>query len=75
MCEKAKDLLKNKSKIVIECDELLKTNRERFIYEMQQKTKLEKIVFPMIFIDGVFLGNYINLLNFVCKYEYNDEFF
>lgn len=71
-CEKTKQLLADEPKLIIECDALLKANREEFITEMKRKTQWEHIRFPMIFIDDVFLGGYSNLINYMA-FEMDDE--
>ena len=55
-CDRAKKLLQKEQKIIINCDNFLENDRENFIITMRRKTGLEKIVFPLIFIDDDFLG-------------------
>jgi glutaredoxin len=64
-CTKAKKLLEKEETIVINCDDMLRTNRELFINDMKQKTGWERIVFPMIFIDSDFLGGYDDLVSHI----------
>lgn len=72
-CAKAKLLLHDKSKIVVNCDELLKTDRESFMNEMQKKMKCKFKSFPMIFIDDVYLGGYNELVDHL-QFELVEEF-
>lgn len=72
-CAKAKLLLHDKSKIVVNCDELLKTDRESFMNEMQKKMKCKFKSFPMIFIDDVYLGGYDELVDHL-QFELVEEF-
>ena len=73
-CDKVKQLmLKEQLKVIyINCDEMLKTNRQAFINEMIKKTKNEDIYFPMIFQDDYYIGNYQELLEHLI--EFDDEF-
>ena len=73
-CVKAKKMLEKEQTIVINCDEMLRLNREAFINDMKQKTNWERIVFPMIFIDSDFLGGYEDLISHVI-FEIDDTEF
>ena len=67
-CDDAKLLLIDESKIVVNCDELLKTDRNSFINEMEKKMNRKFKSFPMIFIEDTYLGGYedlVDYLNFV----------
>lgn len=72
-CSKAKNLLQREEIVIINCDKLLKDDRESFINEMKRKTNLDKIIFPMIFIDDLFLGGYNELVNYI-MFELNEDF-
>jgi glutaredoxin len=72
-CAKAKLLLHDKSKIVVNCDELLKTDRESFMNEMEKKMKCKFKSFPMIFIDDIYLGGYDELVDHL-QFELVEEF-
>ena len=73
-CEQAKFLLSREITpfIVINCDKMLKTDRQAFITEMSKKTKSENIYFPMIFQDDYYIGNYEELLEHLI--EFDEEF-
>lgn len=77
-CHRAKDLLSREQEqtIYINCDEMLKTNREAFITEMRKKTGIQEpnnIYFPIIFQDDYYIGNYEELLNHLI-FELDEEF-
>lgn len=72
-CSKAKLLLHSESKIVVECDELLKENRSEFIKDLEKKMKTKFRHFPVIFIDDIYLGDYQDLVNHL-SYELVEEF-
>jgi len=72
-CIKAKNLLQNEEKIIINCDNFLEHDRENFIRTMRRKTNQDRIVFPMIFIDDDYLGGINELTDYVV-YELNEEF-
>jgi glutaredoxin len=62
-CVKAKLLLSGESKIIVECDELLKFDRQTFIDNMEKKMNCKFKSFPMIFIDDIYLGEYQDLVD------------
>lgn len=67
-CDRAKALLSKEpcERIYINCDELLRLNRQEFINSMRKKTGIEEpkpIMFPLIFIDDEYLGDEGDLLN------------
>ena len=66
-------MLYNETKIEINCDELLKTNRESFISEMEKKMKSKFKSFPLIFIDDIYLGSYDDLVDYL-NFELVEEF-
>lgn len=72
-CIKAKKLLQTEETVIINCDELLVNDRETFLKEMRKKTHLEKIVFPLVFIDDDFLGGINELMDYVV-YELAEDF-
>jgi glutaredoxin len=73
-CDRAKYLLKkeNLKTIYINCDEMLKRDRQAFLTEMRKKTKFQDIYFPMIFQDDYYIGNYDELLEHLI--EFDEEF-
>jgi len=66
-------MLYNEPKIEINCDELLKTNRESFINEMEKKMKSKFKSFPLIFIDDIYLGSYDDLVDYL-NFELVEQF-
>jgi glutaredoxin 3 len=63
-CVRAKDLLDNKAPLVIECDAYLTDagTREAFLSFIQQLNGGEPYkTFPMIFLDGSFVGGFSEL--------------
>jgi len=72
-CIKAKKLLQTEETILINCDDLLQNDRESFLIEMRKKTNLERITFPMVFLNDEFLGG-INELTDHIVYELSEEF-
>lgn len=72
-CAKAKLLLSAESKILINCDDLLETDRQSFISEMEKKMKCEFKSFPIIFIDDDYLGSYEELVDHL-QFELVEEF-
>lgn len=67
-CQIAKDLLKREQTetIYINCDEMLRLNRNEFISSMRKRTGIQEpklIMFPLIFIDDIYLGDEGDLLN------------
>lgn len=66
-CDKAKLLLSDEEKVIINCDILIKCNREEFVKSIELKTRKPFKQFPLIFKDDVFIGGYyelVDLLNF-----------
>jgi len=77
-CNQAKILLSKEpcERIYINCDELLKENREAFIEEMRKKTGIQEpriIRFPLIFINDIYLGDESDLLENLI-FEIKDDF-
>ena len=72
-CSKVKLMLYNEPKIEINCDELLKTNREAFMNDMEKKMKYKFKSFPIIFIDDIYLGSYDDLVDYL-NFELVEEF-
>lgn len=69
-CEKAKALLSSEEKIIINCDLLIKHNREEFIKSMELKTRRPFKQFPLIFCDDMFIGGYHELTDHL-NFEFN----
>jgi len=72
-CEKAKYLLKNEEYTTINCDVILKNNRDEFIKSMELKTRKPFKTFPLIFKDDAFIGGYENLLEYL-SFELIEDF-
>lgn len=72
-CDRAKNLLKKEQKIIINCDNFLEDDKESFLRTMRRKTNLEKIIFPMIFIDDTFLGGIQELITYI-MFDLDEEF-
>lgn len=77
-CAKAKLLLHDKSKIVVNCDELLKTDRESFMNEMEKKMNCPFKSFPIIFHQNtrgeeIYLGGHQDLVDYL-NFELIEEF-
>jgi len=70
---KAKLMLYNEAKLLINCDMLLETDRESFMNEMEKKMKCEFKSFPIIFIDDKYLGGYDELVDYL-NYELVEQF-
>lgn len=73
-CSRAKQLLKREECLVIDCDEILEKDRDAFIEDMKRRTELEKIVFPLIFIDEDYLGDLDDLISYVTFKMDDDDF-
>lgn len=64
-CEKAKELLKNQKYILINCDQMIKNNRDEFVKSMEIKTHRPFKQFPLIFLGDDFIGGYNELLEYL----------
>lgn len=74
-CEKAKKLLEREKHTIINCDQMLKNNRDAFILSMELKTHRPFREFPLIFLDDVFIGGYNQLLEYLTfSLDENDNF-
>jgi glutaredoxin len=64
-CVKIKDFLEREKckMVIVDCDELLKNNRDEFLKEMKDYTKVEWKTFPYVFLDGNFIGGYQDTIN------------
>jgi glutaredoxin len=72
-CSKAKLMLYNEPKIEINCDQLLKNDREAFMKNIETKMKCKFKSFPIIFIDDIYLGSYDDLIDYL-NFELVEEF-
>lgn len=57
-CTKAKNLLKNESVNMIDCDEYLLEDKEGFLKFIENKVGKEYRTFPMVFLKGQFIGGF-----------------
>lgn len=57
-CTKAKELVKSKNPVVVDCDEFLIENKDVFIQIMCKLAGKECKTFPIVFKDGTYLGGY-----------------
>lgn len=77
-CNQAKALLSREpvETVYINCDELLKENRDAFLDKMIEKTKLEcksLIHFPLVFSDDIYIGDETDLLHHLI-FELDEDF-
>ena len=57
-CERVKTLLKNEKVLIIPCDEYLEEDREEFLIFVEVITGISYKTFPMVFLDGKFIGGF-----------------
>jgi glutaredoxin len=59
-CDRVKYLLKDNipQPAYIECDPFLTFNRDKFMNFIKKYTKIEYRTFPMVFLNGFFIGGY-----------------
>ena len=57
-CDKVKLLLQNDECIFVQCDIYLSENREEFLYKIKNLIGFEYKTFPMVFLDGEFIGGF-----------------
>jgi len=76
-CEKVKLLLQDmvsdtiiSSDIIniIDCDDILQRDRDAFISEMTQLTGQQKLVFPMVFAFGHYIGGFKETVKYCDKF-------
>ena len=68
-CRQMKQYLKEKklpSKIV-DCDDYLLENRDKFLQFMALYTDVEPLTFPIVFYDGAYIGGYQEAVVFLEK--------
>ena len=79
-CDKAKQLLKREAveTIYINCDEMLRLNRQEFINSMRRKTGIvepQSLMFPLIFLDDNYLGGVEELVeHLIFEFEEKDGY-
>lgn len=64
-CDKVKNLLSKEEHTIINCDKLLKNNRDEFIKSMELKTHRPFKSFPAVFLDDVYIGGYRDVLEYL----------
>lgn len=64
-CDKVKNLLSKEEHTIINCDKLLKNNRDEFIKSMELKTHRPFKSFPVVFLDDVYIGGYRDVLEYL----------
>ena len=59
-CDNIKILMEQEKEIVeyILCDDMLVKNRESFIHFIKKNANVEKVTFPIVFYEGVYVGGY-----------------
>lgn len=74
-CDRAKNLLSKEKYVNINCDQMLKNNRDEFIKSMELKTHRPFRQFPLIFLNDMFIGGYSDLLEYLTfQLDENEEF-
>lgn len=77
-CMKIKALLKEKHLLftIVDCDEYLIEDKSGFLFFINQLSNKEVTMFPIIFYDNKFVGNYNETLTFVDKLllSFDDNF-
>lgn len=73
-CDKVKKLLEEGRIIVklVNCDEFLLADKPAFLKEIETLAKKEYKTFPMVFLNGEFLGGFTDTLKVVMKMEEDD---
>ena len=68
-CSKVKTLLKEKNFIfnVIDCDEYLLEDKEKFLEFIKKLSDNPCRIFPMVFFNGIFVGGYIETQEYIEK--------
>lgn len=76
-CDMAKDLLKNDDKVIINCSKIVSNRNERneFIEKINKQVGYnlieDKIYFPIIFLDNIYIGGYDGLKKYSEIKDYN----
>lgn len=76
-CLKVKKLLNEKKKeyAVFNCDEELIEDKERFLKFIKTYTNRDYKLFPMVFLDGKFIGGYLETADYLDKIiDFNKTF-
>lgn len=68
-CDQVKELLKeeNKEFIMYNCDVFLEKDKPAFLDYIKQKAGKEYKTFPMVFLDGAFIGGFMDTYKILLK--------
>jgi len=74
-CNKIKILLREEDVefVVVDCDKYLEDNKDMFLETIKEFIGFEYKKFPMVFIDGKFIGGYSETFKYLEKNK--DDFF
>lgn len=61
-CDKVKEILDG---LIVSCDSYLEHDREEFLSTMKKQIGKEYKTFPMVFMDGTFIGGYEDTLRYL----------
>jgi glutaredoxin len=79
-CSKVKELLKNEKMAfhIIDCDEYIIEEKDKFLAFIKKLTEKDCKIFPMVFLDEKFIGNYNETIceieKLKCFFEENISF-
>lgn len=76
-CDKVKELLKEENdKLYIDCDKFIKTNRDKFLNVMKNKTGIEIKTFPIVILNNEYIGGYNETKEYIeqMNLTINDDF-
>jgi len=76
-CVKVKTFLSEKNILfnAIDCDDYIIEDKEQFIVYIQAITNNKYKQFPIVFNDGIFIGEYLETLEYCNKMiDFNEEF-
>ena len=68
-CSKIKTLLKKLQLIsdIVDCDDYIIDNKESFLLFIKELTHNEKVIFPIVFNDGKYIGGYDESITYIDK--------
>jgi len=68
-CNKVKHLLQDNNLTfnIVDCDEYIIEERDNFLHFIKELSQKESKEFPIIFHDGVFIGGYKNVKEYIPK--------
>ena len=74
-CTKVKELLKDESVVVVNCDEYLESNRDMFLQTMDSITGHIHRTFPFVFHHTKFIGGYDDTVIYrYSEIKFNEDF-